>query len=113
AFEKLGLDVGALRLQRMEDLYELAPHLAYGHPLPPGEGQGEGRGVHVYLDLQRTVEEMGAAGPAYKKFVMEMNAIRTRLEPLLRVSHPNRIELARRGALGVAPFLLRSLGSVL
>jgi phytoene dehydrogenase-like protein len=55
---------------------------------------------------------MGAAGPAYKKFVMKMNAIRTRLEPLLRVPHPNAIELARRGALGVAPFLLRSLGGV-
>jgi phytoene desaturase len=94
ALEKLGLDVAALRLQPVTDFYTLG-------------------NTHIYLDLQRTVEEMGAAGPAYKRFVMEMNAIRTRLEPLLRVSHPNAIELARRGALGVAPFLLRSLGSVL
>jgi phytoene dehydrogenase-like protein len=93
ALEKLGLDVGALRLQPATDFYTLDK-------------------THIYLDLQRTVEGMGAAGPAYKKFVLEMNAIRTRLEPLLRVAHPNAIELARRGALGVAPFLLRSLGSV-
>jgi phytoene dehydrogenase-like protein len=94
ALEKLALDVGALRLQPATDFYTLGD-------------------THIYLDLQRTVEEMGASGPAYKKFVLEMNAIRTRLEPLLRVSHPNAIELARRGALGVAPFLLRSLASVL
>jgi phytoene desaturase len=94
ALEKLGLDIAALRLQPANDFYTLDK-------------------THIYLDLHRTVEEMGAAGPAYKKFVLEMNAIRTRLEPLLRVSHPNAIELARRGALGVAPFLLRSLGSVL
>lgn len=93
ALEKLGLDVGALQLQPATDFYTLG-------------------NTHIYLDLQRTVEEMGAAGPAYKKFVLEMNAIRTRLEPLLRVAHPNAIELARRGALGVAPFLLRSLGSI-
>jgi len=112
AFEKLGLDISELRLQRMEDFYEGAPHPASGHPLPAQRGEGRGEGVHIYLDLQRTVEAMGAAGPAYRKFVMEMNAIRTRLEPLLRIPHPNLIELARRGSLGLAPFLLRSLGSV-
>jgi phytoene dehydrogenase-like protein len=94
AFEKVGLDVAGLRLNRAEDFYKVGS-------------------VHVYLDLQRTAEGLGAAGPAYTKFVTEMNAIRVRLEPLLRVSHPNLIELARRGSLGLAPFLLRSLGSVL
>jgi phytoene dehydrogenase-like protein len=93
ALEKLGLDIASLDLRRAEHFYTLGD-------------------THVYLDLQRTVEGMGAAGAAYKKFVMQMNAIRTRLEPLLRVSHPNAIELARRGALGVATFLLRSLRSV-
>jgi phytoene dehydrogenase-like protein len=93
ALEKLGLDVSALRLQRMEDFYDVA-------------------GVHVYLDLQRTAAEMGAAGAAYEKFVREMNAIRVRLEPLLRIPNPNLRELVRRGALGAVPFLLRSLGSV-
>ena len=93
AFEKLGLDINALRLQRMEDFYSVG-------------------NLHVYLDLERTVEAMGAAGAAYKQFVMEMNAIRTRLEPLLRISHPNLLELARRGSLSLAPFLLRTLGSV-
>ena len=94
AFERLGTDIAALDLRRAEDFYTLGD-------------------THIYLDLDRTVDAMGAAGPAYRKFVMQMNAIRTRLEPLLRVSRPNAIELARRGALGAAPFLLRSLGSVL
>ena len=93
AFEKLGMDVGALRLARMEDFYTAGD-------------------IHIYLDLQRTVEAMGAAGPSYKKFVMEMNTIRARLEPLLRISNPNLIALARRGSVALAPFLIRPLGSI-
>ncbi|HEY8181844.1 MAG TPA: FAD-dependent oxidoreductase, partial [Thermoanaerobaculia bacterium] len=44
ALEKLGLDVGALRLQPATDFYTLGD-------------------THIYLDLQRTVEGLGAAGP--------------------------------------------------
>ena len=93
AFEKLGLDIAALDLRRAEDFYTLGD-------------------THIYLDLARTVDGMGEAGAAYKEFVMKMNAIRTRLEPLLRVSHPSVFDLARRGALSAVPFLMRSLGSV-
>ena len=94
AFEKIGLDISALRLTKVEDFYNVGS-------------------IHIYLDLQRTVEGLGDAGRTYEKFVNDMNAIRTRLEPLLRISHPNVLELARHGALSAAPFLLRSLGSVL
>ena len=94
ALEKIGVDISALRLSALEHLYQVGD-------------------VNIYRDLQRTADAMGAAGPAYVKFVREMEAIRARLTPLLRVSHPSGIELARRGSLGIAPFLLRSLGSVM
>jgi phytoene dehydrogenase-like protein len=94
ALEKIGVDIAALRLSAVEHLYQVGD-------------------VNIYRDLQRTADAMDAAGPAYVKFVREMEAIRARLTPLLRVSHPSAIELARRGSLGVAPFLLRSLASVM
>jgi diapolycopene oxygenase len=94
ALEKIGADIATLRLSAVEHLYQV------GH-------------VNIYGDLQRTADAMRAAGPSYVKFVREMEAIRARLTPLLRVSHPSAIELARRGSLSIAPFLLRSLGSVM
>jgi len=104
ALEQVGADVGALNLIPADDLYELTPPRAAAPHLKP---------VHIFLDLQRTVSAMGTAGPAYEKFVLKMDAVRVKLAPLLRISHPSVFELARRGSLTVAPFLLRSLGSVL
>ncbi len=94
ALEKIEVDITALRLSAVEHLYQVGD-------------------VNIYRDLQRTADALGAAGPAYVKFVREMEAIRARLTPLLRVSHPSAIELARHGSLSIAPFLLRSLGSVM
>ncbi len=94
ALEQLGLDVSTLDLHPADDLYEVSP-------------------VRIFLDLERTVDALGSAGPAYRDFVMKMDAIRVKLAPLLRVSHPTIFDLARRGSLSVAPFLVRSLGGVL
>jgi phytoene dehydrogenase-like protein len=103
AFERINADIATLDLRPVSHLYEL---------------QGNGRPtVRIFLDLQRTVAELEqewpGAGRAYERLVLEMDAWRRTLAPLLLVSRPSVLELARRGALGAAPFLLRSLGSVL
>jgi phytoene dehydrogenase-like protein len=94
AFEQIGFDVAALALQPADDLYEVPP-------------------VKIFLDLDRTADSLGDAGRAYRDFVMKMDRIRGKLTPMLRMSHPTIFELARRGSLSVAPFLLRSLGTVM
>jgi phytoene dehydrogenase-like protein len=103
ALERVGLDVSSLELIRAENLYEVR-----------GEG---GDPVRIFLDLKHTEEELERAWPGagrgYARFVDEMDSIRTRLAPLLRVSRPNLMELARRGSLHVAPFLIPSLARVL
>lgn len=102
AFEKIGADVADLQLAPVGDFYEVR--------------RGEDR-IAIHLDLARTAEGLErrwpGAGRAYEAFVAKMDAMRTRLTPMLRVSRPNVIELARRGSLAAAPFLLRSLGGVL
>ena len=131
ALERIGLDVGPLNLKACEDLYEVtrpssgaSRHLlprekaaTNSEPSPAGRGwreaPDEGRSIHIFLDLQRTVSGLGDAGAEYEKFVNKMDAVRVKLAPLLRISHPSLFELAKRGSLSVAPFLLRSLGSVL
>jgi phytoene dehydrogenase-like protein len=103
AFERLGIDVAELGLEPMHQLYEVNA---------PGR-----QPVRIFLDLERTTHDLElewpGAGRAYERFVAEMEALRRKLAALLVVSHPTVLELARRGALGAAPFLLRSLGSVL
>jgi phytoene dehydrogenase-like protein len=103
AFERVGIDVGRLDLQPVPALYEVnAPTSAP---------------VRIFLDLERTKEALErnwpGAGLVYDRFVSEMESLRRRLAPLLVVSHPSIVELARAGALGAAPFLFRSLNGVL
>ena len=102
ALERVGLDVSSLQLIRAENLYEV---------------RRESDSVRIFLDLKHTEEEIErvwpGAGRGYTRFVERMDSIRTRLTPLLRVSRPNVWELARRGSLHVAPFLIPSLASVL
>jgi phytoene dehydrogenase-like protein len=104
ALERVGLDVSSLHLIRTENLYEV-------------RGSDGRDPVRIFLDLKRTEDELERAWPgagrAYGNFVSKMDSIRTRLAPLLRVSRPNLMELARRGSLSVAPFLIRSLAGVL
>jgi len=103
AFDRLGIDIAALDLQPVQQLYEVH--------------SPERRPVRIFLDLERTASELelawAGAGRAYERFVAEMEGVRRKLAPLLVVSHPTVFELARRRALGAAPFLLRSLRSVL
>jgi len=94
ACEQIGFDVATLALKPVEELYEVPP-------------------ISIYLDLERTADALGSAGRAYRDFVSQMDRIRMKLAPLLRMSHPTIFDLARRGSLSVAPFLLRSLGSVM
>ena len=102
AFEKIGLHVQALRLAPVEDFYEV---------------RMRGDAVTIYLDLARTADSLErrwpGSGRAYEEFVAKMDAIRTRLTPMLRIPKPGLFELARRGSLAVAPFLVRSLSDVL
>src|SRR5688572_4403070 len=102
ALERVGLDLSSLQLIRAENLYEV---------------RRESDSVRIFLELKRTEEELERAWPGagrgYARFVDQMDSIRTGLAPLLRVSRPNLIELARRGSLHVAPFLIPSLASVL
>ena len=103
AFERVGVDIAALDLQPVPALYEV---------------QGPARRpVRIFLDLARTTDELEqqwkGAGRAYDRFVSEMEALRRKLAPLLVVAHPSILDLARSGALGAAPFLLRSLTGVL
>jgi phytoene dehydrogenase-like protein len=103
AFERLGMDVAGLDLEPVHQLYEVQR---------PGRPP-----VRIFLDLERTRDELEllwpGAGRAYERFVAEMEALRRKLAALLVVPHPTVLELARRGGLGAAPFLLRSLRGAL
>jgi phytoene dehydrogenase-like protein len=103
AFEKIALDVAALDLEPITHLYDV-------------EADNQQR-VRVFLDLDRTAEEFDhawpGAGSAYRHFVAEMDRLRQMLAPMLVTPEPSVIELARRGSLGAAPFLVRSLAGVL
>jgi phytoene dehydrogenase-like protein len=103
AFEKLRLDLSVLDLQAAHHLYEV-----HAPGRPP---------VRVSLDIEETIGDLEAqwpgAGARYRRLVDEMEIRRRALEPMLRLSRPTIVELARRGSLGQAPFLLRSLAAVL
>ncbi|HXH41775.1 MAG TPA: NAD(P)/FAD-dependent oxidoreductase [Thermoanaerobaculia bacterium] len=70
----------------------------------------DGETLHVYADIDRTARELG---PSYPDFVARMAKRYAQLAPMLRVSCPNPFTLVRHGALGAAPFLLRSLAAVM
>lgn len=95
AFSRLGLTIPPL--ERLGDVvYEVS--------WPDGET------LHVYADIDRTARELGASYPG---FVASMAKRYEQLTPMLRVSRPNLLTLARHGALGAAPFLLQSLAAVM
>lgn len=103
AFEQLGLSLDALALRRIDDVYQVVTEA--------------GVAVRILGDLDATAAgiegiERGA-GARYVRFVREMAALREKLEPLLHAPHRGAAGLLRAGALAAAPFLLRSLGSVL
>jgi len=91
------LDVPLPPLDRLEDVvYEVS--------WPDGEM------LRIYADVERTARELGSS---YPSFVSQMAKRYAQLAPMLRVSRPTLLTLARHGALGAAPFLLQSLATVM
>lgn len=103
AFAQLGIELDALALRRVEDVYEVERAGA-----PP---------VHVYADLERTSAELDARQPGqgdrYRAFVQRTTEIHRALAPLQVRGRPGPLALLRAGALAHAPFLLESLGAIL
>ncbi|MEW6208169.1 MAG: NAD(P)/FAD-dependent oxidoreductase [Acidobacteriota bacterium] len=103
AFNETGLDLASsIALRRIEDVYEVA---------------SESASVRFHSDLEETAagfeRQWAGSGKRYKDFVESTLAVYERLRPLLYVSHPGLMDLIRCGALTSAPFVLRSLKSVL
>ncbi len=103
AFNELGLDLESnVALRKIEDVYEVS---------------SESASVHFHSDLDETARgferQWKGSGKRYKNFVESGLIVYERLRPLLHVSHPGLLDLIRAGALTSAPFLLRSLKSVL
>ena len=70
----------------------------------------DGQSLCIYDDVDRTAREIGAS---YTAFVDTMRRRYEQLAPMLRVSHPNAFTLIRSCAITAAPFLIRSLASVM
>jgi phytoene dehydrogenase-like protein len=104
AFTTLGLSLDEqVGLVRIEDVYEVA------YP--------DGTRVRFFADLDRTAAALDlqwpGSGRRYVELVRSVTAVYARLRPLLFVSSPGALDLWRSGAWREAPFLLRSLRSVL
>lgn len=103
AFNELGLDLeSSVSLRKIEDVYEVS---------------SESASVHFHSDLEETAagfeQQWKGSGKRYRNFVESSLTVYERLRPLLHVSHPGLLDLIRCRALTVAPFVLRSLKSVL
>lgn len=103
AFGQLGISIDALGLRRVEDVYEVE--------------RADAAPIRIRSSLEETVEglerDWPGQGVLYRAFVSEMTAIHHALEPLQRRARPSAMGLVKSGALLHAPFLLRSLRSVL
>lgn len=104
AFQSLGLELAQhVELRWIEDVYEVSSE--------------EGIPVRFYSDVKRTAAGMDhtwpGSGRRYERFVASTEAIYRRLSPMLRTSRPGPADLLRGRAWAHAPFLLRSLGSIL
>jgi phytoene dehydrogenase-like protein len=104
AFAALGLALDQqIQLVRIEDVYEVA------YP--------DGTRVRFFADLDRTAAgfdlQWPGSGRRYADLVRAVAAVYARLRPLLFVSSPGALDVWRSGAWREAPFLFRSLRSVL
>jgi phytoene dehydrogenase-like protein len=103
AFDALGLDLDALELRRVHDVYEV-------------EREG-GPALRITSDVEQTARGLEEAyrgqGDAYRRFIEHSTRIHTALTPLQTAPRPSPWSLLRSGAIRHAPFLLRSLRTVL
>jgi phytoene dehydrogenase-like protein len=103
AFEALGLDLEALQLRRVHDVYEV-------------ERDG-GPSLRIGSDVEQTARGLDefhrGQGDAYRRFIERTTRIHAELAPLQTAPRPSPWSLIRSGAIRHAPFLMRSLGSVL
>lgn len=111
AFQSLDIDLEQhLTLRRIEDVYSVESG-------PAGEREPGEAPVRFYADLETTASGFDrrwpGSGAAYTRFVVGAAAIHERLRPMLTASRPGLGALLRAGAVWDAPFLLRSLRSVL
>lgn len=103
AFRSVGLDLDRLiTLRRLDPAFEVT---------------SAGGVVRFDADLARTAAGLDATWPGsgerYVRFVTSLETAYRRLQPLQHVSRPGLLGLLRTGAWRHAPFLLRSLASVL
>lgn len=104
AFQQLGLDLGKeIRLLPLDSVYSVESE--------------RGTRVEFYGDLEKTAagldSEWPGSGDRYRSFVRKMSEIGEALTPMLRTSHPGAMDLLWSGAARYAPFLLKSLETVL
>ena len=104
SFDMLGLDQSStLPLLPIQDIYDVQ--------------SADGTSVCFYSDLEKTASAFetrwAGSGIRYKKFIHEMDRISRSLRPMLQISHPGISDMIRSGAWRQAPFLLKSLASVL
>jgi phytoene desaturase len=103
AFRSVGLELDRLvTLRRLEEVCEVSSAAGV---------------VRFHADLARTAAGIDATWPGsgerYVRFVTSMGKVYRRLQPLQSVSRPGLLDLLRTGAWRHAPFLFRSLASVL
>jgi phytoene desaturase len=103
AFRAVGLDLNRfVTLRRLEDVYEVTSAAGV---------------VRFHAGADRTAAGLEATWPGsgerYRRFVSSVERVYRGLQPLQYISRPGTLDLLRTGAWRHAPFLLRSLASVL
>ncbi len=104
AFTQLGLELDKLiELRRIDNVYQVAT--------------ADGKLIQFFADKERTAAGFEALWPGsarrYLDFIEHTARVYRQLEPMLHVSRPGLAELVKARAVFAAPFLLRSLSSVL
>ena len=101
AFSQVGLDLDALQLKRIENVYSV---------------ESKNGVFTVHADYQKTIDALNAGWPQqgthYAKFVKSSYARYKQLNPFT-FSVPSPFKIIKSGQFSLLPFLLRSLGSVL
>ena len=104
AFAQLGLELDKfIELRPIDSVYQVAT--------------ADGKLIQFFADKERTAAGFEALWPGsarrYLDFIERTARVHQELEPMLHVSRPGLAELVKARALLAAPFLLRSLSSVL